>query len=667
VPIAPRWLACLICLLAAMPALAVSRIEIHVGDIRHSEASAKNLALSFSLADGPLQLHADELTAAGTKWRDVTLNCPQAQGDPVRHIVCDSATLRSGKITLPISFSFDLENKRLALRLTPASGESWAAQGQWHSAGWQAEAQVEHGQLTRLAEWASPFFKLSMAPGKGEINGKLALQGETAGLAAVALNLELRGVAFSDADGLHAGEKVDALLNLDASKQGGRWQWQAACDWLGGEVFWQPLYFASGGHSLKAGGTLQSDTLTVTQGQVSVQGVGQVAFSGIANVPDRHLRQLQIEGSGLQAGRAYELLAKPFLEKSLLGNLEVAGMAEVHAQLGEQGMENFNVVLHDFDVEDKNGRFAFYKVNADVPWAIDRPTQAALRFAGGRLLKLSLGAADLKANLDGWSLTAPQLQVPLLDGALTVQDVSAARVAGSWHWHLRADLSPVGLPEFSHAMGWPRMEGKLAAAIPLVTYSSGQLATDGAMSFRAFDGTVKVTNLAMQDPLGLTPRLSADLEMRNLDMGMLTRTFSFGAMTGRLDGDVAGLELSSWQPVKFDANFHSSPGDYPKKISQRAVENISALGGAGAAAAIQRSFLRFFKAFNYSRIGLSCRLRNGVCQMDGIEPAQQGYVIVKGSGVPAITVLGYNRTVGWGELLERVQRITQGNAKPVIK
>jgi len=90
-------------------------------------------------------------------------------------------------------------------------------------------------------------------------------------------------------------------------------------------------------------------------------------------------------------------------------------------------------------------------------------------------------------------------------------------------------------------------------------------------------------------------------------------------------------------------------------------------GGAGAAAAIQRSFLRFFKEFNYARIGLSCKLRNGSCAMDGVESTQSGYIIVKGSGIPAITVMGYNRTVSWGELLERIKRVTSGNASPVIK
>jgi hypothetical protein len=77
--------------------------------------------------------------------------------------------------------------------------------------------------------------------------------------------------------------------------------------------------------------------------------------------------------------------------------------------------------------------------------------------------------------------------------------------------------------------------------------------------------------------------------------------------------------------------------------------------------------LRFFEQFGYERLGVSCRLENNVCQMDGIERAPQGFVIVKGGGVPAISVIGYNRTVSWGELLERLKRITHDNVKPIVK
>ena len=111
----------------------------------------------------------------------------------------------------------------------------------------------------------------------------------------------------------------------------------------------------------------------------------------------------------------------------------------------------------------------------------------------------------------------------------------------------------------------------------------------------------------------------------------------------------------------------SSPGDYPRKISQKAVENITALGGASAAAAIQRMFLRFFEQFDYEKLGWSCRLEKGVCRMGGVENTAQGYVIVKGSGVPALSVMGYNRDVNWEVLLERVKRVAQDNVRAVVR
>ena len=107
----------------------------------------------------------------------------------------------------------------------------------------------------------------------------------------------------------------------------------------------------------------------------------------------------------------------------------------------------------------------------------------------------------------------------------------------------------------------------------------------------------------------------------------------------------------------------------PKNRDSPLIKNISSLGGSGAVAAIQRSVLRFFDEFGYSQIGWSCVLRNGICRMGGIaaEPLPHGYLIVKGGGIPAITVIGYNRDVDWPELVSRLQRITGDHAQPVIQ
>jgi hypothetical protein len=61
--------------------------------------------------------------------------------------------------------------------------------------------------------------------------------------------------------------------------------------------------------------------------------------------------------------------------------------------------------------------------------------------------------------------------------------------------------------------------------------------------------------------------------------------------------------------------------------------------------------MRFFDTFRYDRIGLSCQLRDDVCQMGGAEPAKNGYYIVKGSGLPRIDIIGTETRVDWPLLL----------------
>jgi hypothetical protein len=257
--------------------------------------------------------------------------------------------------------------------------------------------------------------------------------------------------------------------------------------------------------------------------------------------------------------------------------------------------------------------------------------------------------------------------LPILDGALNLSDVSAAMIADNWYWHLRLDLTPISMSDFSTALGWPKMQGKISGQVPQVTYAGKQLSMDGAMTFNVFNGTIGMDNLKIDDPLGVVPRLYADLLMRNLDLGALTRTFSFGDIEGKLDGDVRNMVLENWKPVYLDASIQTSNGKHLKKISQRAVENITALGGEGTAAALQRTFLRFFKEFNYDKIGLSCKLRQDVCEMGGVESTPTGYVIVKGKGIPSVNVNGFTQRVSLEDLLSRIKRITDSNSKVIVK
>ena len=76
---------------------------------------------------------------------------------------------------------------------------------------------------------------------------------------------------------------------------------------------------------------------------------------------------------------------------------------------------------------------------------------------------------------------------------------------------------------------------------------------------------------------------------------------------------------------------------------------------------MQSGVLRFFEDFRYDRIGLTCRLRDDVCLMGGIEPAGMGYYIVKGRGIPRIDIIGNQGRVDWSQLVGQIVASMQSN------
>ena len=189
------------------------------------------------------------------------------------------------------------------------------------------------------------------------------------------------------------------------------------------------------------------------------------------------------------------------------------------------------------------------------------------------------------------------------------------------------------------------------------------------MRAQVFDGSLSLSDLQLQQPFGQWPRFYSNVAFDDLDLELMTSAFSFGRITGRLSGRIDGLRLFNWAPVAFDARLYTPPGDRSRhRISQRAVENIGSIGGgsAGVTAALSSGFLRFFDDFNYERLGLSCRLENDVCAMEGVASAPNGgYYLVKGKGLPRIDVIGSNRRVDWPRLVQQLIEATKSGGPTV--
>ncbi|MBA4142322.1 MAG: hypothetical protein H0X43_04790 [Nitrosospira sp.] len=658
------------------------RVTLSIGDVHSPVLNVGGVQVSLSGSNGSLlEIKLDEITVEGKTWRDLQFTCPGF--DFAKGVLqCDDGVLRmSRSAAFPVTFHFSSADKTLDAKIRTASNgpsEGWRLTARWEGGGWEGVLSVRNGQAAQIAGFLpAGEGEIAASPTSGKINGKAKLRVDTDGLAGIEADLAVDELAFSDASGLHAGENITVELNAKAVREvggkGNSWQWQADLNWRRGEIFWQPLYFAARGHRFNANGYVNDDAIGLNEGTLLLAGIGKTNFSGVIDRATVAPLDFNLSADNLELAGLFSDVLKPFLVNTVFADLKASGQAGVRWRFRAGAHDLLHVDLRGASVEDERERFAFRGVNATIPWQAQRRTQANISIHSSQLGKLPIGELHIPLQIDGFNFRIPRMVVPILDGKLTLEDFAASpptqEPPSGWQWQFSGGLSPLSMQKLTEVLGIQIMQGTLSGEIPRVSYNGSVVEVDGALLFKIFDGTVELGNLKLLNPMGRAPTLMADVTMRNLDLNQLTGTFSFGSIQGRVDATVSGLELFNWKPVKFDASLRSSPGNYPRRISQAAVQNISSLGGGGAAAAIQRSFLRVFDQFGYSEIGWSCSLRNGVCRMGGIElqPMPHGYLIVKGGGIPAITVMGYNSNVDWEELVSRLERITQANVKPVFQ
>ncbi|MDA0189851.1 MAG: hypothetical protein OSW77_05875 [Proteobacteria bacterium] len=604
---------------AAAPAGAQDAFRIDAG----------RLSLGGFRLDGlHLACHALQRTAAALDCRDGVLGVG-GQRWPARFVLRDGG--RRIELTLPASAGGATERWRLA---------------QGRDGAWTLD--LEAVRLARLAALLPLPAAIVGLGVDGRLDGRLRLGGGR-----VSGELRLAGGRFASTDGTRAGEGLALTLSLALRQRGGAWQGQLALAWTGGELYLAPFYLERLQLALPGGGSLRA------------QGVWPAG----ATLPDT----LTLQGELPDLAAVGTTFLAPLLAARALPPVTLAGGAALDLAGRQGGQRTLEVALREVAV-DLAGRHALRGVDGRLAWAADGVRESRLRVGGGTLAGLPLGRFELPLRVRPDGVELAGASVPVLDGELLLDDWAATRPAspeGGWQWRGGLALTPLSLPALTQALGLPALGGTLSFSLPRLRHDAGALTLDGTAVIQAFDGYLSITGLRLIDPFGPLPRLSGEIEARHLDLGLLTETYDFGRITGFVDADIHGLEMAGLQPLAFDARVASSPGRYPRRISQRAVQNIGALGGGGSAA-LQRTFLRFFEDFGYERIGLSCRLAGGVCTMGGIEaaaPAGSGapFLIVQGGGIPALSIVGYNRRVDWPELVERLRGAIRNNLKPEIR
>jgi hypothetical protein len=608
--------------------------------------------------------------ASGYRFRDLRWRCPLRWQREGQGFDCEGE-LRArgaGKARLAARWW----QGKLDLELRGASGRLAVALGAGDGPG-----------ATVIAEalpvaWLQPLLQAG-APGRsltsGTVAGRLEWAEEAGGSDRLGGPLALAGVGFDSADGRHAaaGLGLEGTLQLRFEPDATRVAFDGVL--RGGEVLAGPLYVALPATPVQVGLDARGGAdgaWDVSALRWSDPGVLELdATARIEPAAEDPLRNLQGEIALPDLARAQPRYLDALLGAAGLSGSRLAGAARADLTLRDGRWARAEATLDAVDAQDGADRFALQGLAGRIGWTDgEAALEGSVSWRGARLYGIALGPAELPWQSRERSLgLRAAAAVELLGGRLALSRLAwrpavADRGAAL---DLALELQALDLARLSAALGWPAFRGTLSGRLPSARYADQVLSLEGGLQADLFDGRLAVDALALERPFGVAPTLTADLRFAALDLQPLTAAFGFGEITGRLDGAVLGLRLVDWSPVAFAADFHTTPAAKgPRRISRRAVNDLSRVGGGGLAAGLQNQVLKLFETFGYARIGLKCRLAENVCAMDGLDSSGPGYVIVEGSGLPRITVIGHQRQVDWPVLVARLKAATEGQV-PIVQ
>lgn len=499
----------------------------------------------------------------------------------------------------------------------------------------------------------------------GRLDAELALDLRDPGLRSSG-QFNLHEVGFDTPSGTLAGLGVsgNGRFNLDSGD--GPAQIDLDTSLRGGELLLGPFYAKLPDHPVQlnlhanaADGAVELSRLRFSDAD-ALQFSGALAFDA-KGAPD----VLRLDRLHASFPTAYQRYGRSWLDTLGLQDLTVAGDIDASVDWRADSLRSFAFKTDGFDLTDAAGRLAIDGLNGALDWSAkgDRPV-TTLGWRGLGFYRIENGAARSSwRSHDGMLSLQRPLTMPVLGGQLQIGqfDWSPAAAAGQ-RLATSLVLTGVDMKAFSQAMGWPAFPGTLAGAVPSLRWVDDRLELGGGLTAHVFDGFVDITRLSLQQPFGASPVLSADIDLKQLDLGAITSVFDFGNITGRLDGSIQDLRLVDWSPVAFKASLLAGDGG---RISQRAVNNLTSVGGGGVAAGLQGAMLKLFKTFGYQRIGLNCTLQGTVCKMSGLEPTDGGYTIVEGSGLPRLQVIGHQTEVDWPTLVKRLQDAIGGRGPEI--
>lgn len=474
-------------------------------------------------------------------------------------------------------------------------------------------------------------------------------------------------------------ESMDISLNLDA-EYSNKWQFDSHIHFSQGLMYISPgvevlgeqpgFYLDLSEHhlSVNASGSSDAGFKNIVISDYLYEHPGLIALRGDLSLDmeaEKFVSNFSLSAIVNDLGVAFPVYIEPLLLATPYSELELAGSLGMKLQFNDEILTDFNLDLDNVYLHDVNERFSVSDLSTDIQIGKDIEKQlSTLQWRSFSIYKLIVGAGDITLMSDNNSIEVIDWQdIDILDGELLINRFSMDNIGQSdFKIGINGELTPISLHEFTQTMDWPLMSGRLSGEIEGLEYHQGNLSVNGDIAFRVFDGEITISDLTIDNLFDVNSRLYTNVNLQALDLEQLTETFSFGKIEGSLEGYLHDVTLVNWQPVYLDVVLKSPENDpRPHRISQKALDNLSEIGG-GLSGPLSTGLIRFIPEYSYGRLGIRCLLHNNVCNLGGIEEAEDGFYIMTRGGLlpPWVDVKGTGRSIIWQDLIKGLKRIAEG-------
>ena len=339
-----------------------------------------------------------------------------------------------------------------------------------------------------------------------------------------------------------------------------------------------------------------------------------------------------------------------------IDDLEIIGHAQGSMTLEDQNISALELNLTNLFMAIESKKINVNDLNAQLQWQKDgEKLLSQFHWDELVLAGMPIQNSELDIFTQGQQLwVEEETSIPVFDGRLVINKLVLDKIFDpEISIDFSGEVKPISIALITEKMGWPSMNGTLSGLIPGMKKVGHSITFDGVLDIDVFDGQMQVENLSIERLFGIAPVVAGDIVFNKLNLQQITSTYDFGEITGLVKGYVRGLRITNWKADRLDAHIESvKTKDFKQTISQRAIDNISSIGGIQGA--LSRSFLRFFDYFKYKKIGIGCKLRNSICQMSGIDNKKDNYTIIQGRGIPSINIIGFRKFIDWEVFIDRL-------------